>query len=135
MTREEIVSTIEKAIDNHLTLTVMYKYGFGDPIEVNFNPYIYGSDIMQYDFVWGFLTNNPMHYKMLVDFIVSAKLTTKKFTVESDSIYLYASEEEHWNRIKEIEQPEMKQQHIFDKGIDASTLDKFFEWRKANKIQ
>ena len=124
-----------KAIDNHLTLTVVYKYGLGDTIEVNFNPYIYGSDIMQYEFVWGFLTNNPMHYRMLVDFIVSAKLTTKKFTVESDSIYLYALEEEHWNRIKEFEQTGVKQQPVFGKGIDASSLDKFFEWKEANKIQ
>ena len=135
MEQEKIIETINKAIDNHLTLTVVYKYGLGDTVEVNFNPYIYGSDIMQYEFVWGFLTNNPMHYRMLVDFIVSAKLTTKKFTVESDSIYLYALEEEHWNRIKEFEQTGVKQQPVFGKGIDASSLDKFFEWKEANKIQ
>jgi hypothetical protein len=135
MEQEKIIETINKAIDNQLTLTIIYKYGLGETVEVNFNPYIYGADTMQYDFVWGFLTHSGLHYKMFIRFIESAKLTTKKFTVESDSIYLYAIEEEHWNRIKEIEQPEMKQSHVFGKGIDASNLDKFFEWKEVNKIQ
>lgn len=104
----EIEEKIIHAIENHETLLIKMKYGLGNELEVEFDPYIYGSDIMQYGFVWGFLPWNGLMYKIICDFILSVKSTKKKFTVQPYAIYLYAIEEEHRIRVREMNEPELR---------------------------
>ncbi|SHG04219.1 hypothetical protein SAMN05444274_1258 [Mariniphaga anaerophila] len=99
---------IIKAIEDHETLLIKMKYGLGNELEIEFDPYIYGSDTMQYDFVWGFLPWSNLMYKIMIDFIISVSSTKKKFKIQSDAIYLYAIEEEHRQSVKEMYEPEVR---------------------------
>lgn len=99
---------IENAIQNHKTILINTKYGLGQELEVEFDPYIIGSDTMQYGFVWGFLPWNNLMYKFILNNLLSVKITDKTFKVQSDVIYLYAIEEEHYYSVTEMYEPEVR---------------------------
>lgn len=105
MKSTDIEKKIIEAIENHKTILITFKYGLGDDLEIEFDPYIYGSDTMQYGFVWGFLPWSNLFYKLMFDFIISVKTTGKIFKIQSDAIYLYAMEEEHYHTIIEMHEP------------------------------
>ena len=115
MTKLEIEKTILKAIENSQSIKIKFKYGLGNETELLFDPYIYGSDTMQYEFVWGFLPESLLHYRLMADFIISAKLTNTKFEVQSDSMYLYSIEEEHRCRVAGMQEPKLR---VYAQGID-----------------
>jgi hypothetical protein len=104
----DIENKIIDAIENHKTILIKFKYGLGQELEIEFDPYIYGSDTMQYGFVWGFLPSSGLFYKLIFDFIISVRSTNKKFTVEPDTMYLYAIEEDHRIRVKEMDEPNLR---------------------------
>jgi hypothetical protein len=107
----EIDEIIKRAILDNQTITVKFKHGTGDELELDFDPYIYGDDTMQYGFVWGYLPTNLLFYKFMVDSIISVKLTQQTFIVHSEARYLYSLEEEHWGRVKAIEEPVL---HVYN---------------------
>ena len=115
MKKLEIEKTILKAIENNQTIKIKLKHGLGNEIELLFEPYIYGTDTMQHEFVWGFLPESLFHYRLMADFIISAKLTNTKFEVQFDSIYLYSIEEEHRCRVAGMEEPKLR---VYAQGID-----------------
>lgn len=86
-------------------MVVTLKYSGGSELETEMNPYILGEDIMQYEFVWGFLPHSGNYYKLELDKVVSVKDTIKRFKVEPEAVYLYAIEERHtavvapWHRV------------------------------------
>jgi hypothetical protein len=96
MEENRIKQAIKKAIDSNKTLDLTIKHGVGDTIEISLDPYILGSDTMQYDFVWGYIPFNKLYYKLILDFILSARVSEKKFEVQNDAVYLFALEEEHF---------------------------------------
>lgn len=114
MNRSEIEKIIIDATENHKTILVKMKHGLGKELEVEFDPYIYGSDTMQYQFIWGFLPWSNQIYKIMFDCIISVKLLDKIFVVQSDALYLFAIEEEHWSCVKEMYEPEIR---IYSQGI------------------
>ena len=101
------------AIENHETLLVKMKYGLGNEFEVEFDPYIFGDDIMQYKFVWGYLPSNKLYYKLIVDFIISIKKTNKKFEFNKGAMYINSFEEEHYASLKEMYEPRVR---VFSQG-------------------
>jgi hypothetical protein len=56
---------IRQAITEKRTLQI--KYGLGQNITIQLNPYIFGSDMMQYDFVWGFIYSPQRHFLQAFD--------------------------------------------------------------------
>ncbi len=114
MTNKQITESINKAIDNMKTMRLTIKSGIGGIIEIDFDPYIYGSDIMQYEFLWGYMPKSKLFYKMRVDSIVEAKTTNDNFIMQNDTLYLFAIEEEHWNHIKPILEKPVK---IYSEGL------------------
>lgn len=95
MDRKKIKDELKKAIKSRLTVQIKIKHGLGDNMEIDMNPYIVGSDFLQYDFVWGFTPHNRTFYKLTLAFVQSLELTEKKFNIEPGTVYLYAIEEEH----------------------------------------
>ena len=104
---------ITKAIEDHETLLIKMKYGLGNELEVEFDPYIYGSDTMQYRFVWGYLPWSNLYYKLIEDFIISIKKTNKKFEFNSGAMYINSIEEEHYASLKEMYEPRVR---VFSQG-------------------
>jgi hypothetical protein len=109
----KIEEKIIHAIENHETLLIKMKYGLGNELEVEFDPYIYGSDIMQYGFIWGFLPWNRLYYKLMVDFIISIEKTNKKFELNTKAMYINSSEEEFYASLKEMYEPQVR---VFSQG-------------------
>lgn len=55
MDNQRLIEILEKAIKNRLTVKIKIRHKLGEKIEIDFQPYIFGADMMQYDFVWGFI--------------------------------------------------------------------------------
>ena len=104
---------IIKAIEDHETLLIKMKYGLGNELELEFDPYIYGDDIMQYKFVWGYLPWSKLYYKLMVDFIISIKKTNKKFELNKGAMYINSLEEKHYASLKEMYEPRVR---VFSQG-------------------
>lgn len=121
MTHQEIDKVIRQAIETMQTVELKINYGLGDSvIEIDLDPYIFGADIMQYDFVWGFIPSQHLYFRLMYNSIVSAKLTNKKFIVQNDALYLYAMEEEHWSRAKGFDNSDGK---IYAEGLVKRTTE------------
>jgi hypothetical protein len=87
----------KNAIETNNEVSFDYKYGIGDKnIKVILQPYILGSDIFQYDFVWGLIPYNMTFYKFLIDNISSFRLTNNRYELSSEACYQYMIEEEHY---------------------------------------
>lgn len=100
MNAEKIDEIILKAIKEKLEVELKVKHGLGDIIEsVGFHPYIAGDDAFQHPFVWGYLIHNMTFYKFSFKHILSAKLTTSKFSVSNEACYQYSLDEDHSARI------------------------------------
>ncbi len=98
---KKIIDTIDKAIQEKKALILRVKHGLGSTLEdIGFEPYIYGDDTLQYPFVWGYLSHSGLFYKLLLDHIISAKLTEESFSVRPEACYQYALEEEHFSVLK-----------------------------------
>lgn len=65
-------------------------------VEVLMQPYVLGDDILQYEFVWGYLTDKQVFYKVLTDLIISAEAIEIPYTVIEDATYDYSIGEEHF---------------------------------------
>jgi hypothetical protein len=114
MSHGNIELKLVHAINTKTKLILTVKYGLGDELTVDFDPYIYGEDIMQYPFVWGFLPHSRNFYKFGLDRIIEAKDTIKRFLIESDAVYLYGLEESHKAVVKGLER-------VFPGGIPKET--------------
>ena len=88
----EMRAVITTAIENQQRLKVKLP---GDDFDMDFDPYIFGHDLMQHDFVWGYLTHNALMYKFRLTDFADVKLTRKKFDV-IHAAYYYSTEEEHY---------------------------------------
>lgn len=99
----DTIEIINKSINTQTRLSLKIKHGLGNSIEVDFDPYIYGDDTMQYRFLWGYLVHNRLTYKFRVADIVSAKLTEDKFKIIDYAWYYYSLEEEFWNIAPDFE--------------------------------
>ena len=95
-----IYEIIERAINDKKELIINMKYASGhgrDTLDdLSFQPYILGDDTMQFGFVWGYLSSNHLYYKILLENIITAKLTSRKFDVKDDACYQYIDEESHF---------------------------------------
>lgn len=92
-----MIETIKKAIHNKIELILTTKNGLGDKtVEVIFQPYIYGCDKMQNEFIWGFLPYSMSFYKFDISNIDSLELTGDSYTVLSAAYYRCAAREKHY---------------------------------------
>lgn len=92
-----LIDIIQSAIQEKKELLLKIKSG-EEPesyLEVFMQPYIYGNDILQYGFVWGYLSHNGVFYKVLTDWIVSAETIEIPYTVQDGSVYDQSPGEEH----------------------------------------
>ena len=87
---------IYEAIATSKQVRIKFQHGLGKEIQMDFQPYILGSDIFQHDFVWGYLLFPKTFYKFRLSDIVSILLTEITYTVLPDAVYLYMSQEEHY---------------------------------------
>ncbi len=86
---------IQKAINEKRRLLITVEHGLGNPIEIQFDPYIYGEDTWQRYFVWGL--DSSLHcYKYYLDWIKKVKLEGEHFKVDPNAVYYYSMEEEHY---------------------------------------
>ncbi|MEO6233327.1 MAG: hypothetical protein ABJB11_18620 [Ferruginibacter sp.] len=91
-----IVETIKDAISQKRELSLTIKYGVGQTIEIDIEPYVYGQDLMQYEFVWGYLPHSMTFYKLLIDHIEQAIITNEEVPVDNEkAMYIYSMGEEH----------------------------------------
>jgi hypothetical protein len=92
----EFQTSLHEAIKQGKELQIKIKYNLGGDLEVEFQPYIYGSDTMQHEFAWGFLTHSGLYYKFRLTDIISGKFTGATYKVRPDAFYLYSIEEEFY---------------------------------------
>lgn len=119
MDANAIDAIFRKAVETTTSVSLIVKYGIGGDIELLLDPYIYGSDILQYNFIWGYLPEQLKYYRLMSDFIISAKLTNKKFKMQSDACYLYSIEEEFWVTINELYEPVVR---VYIQGLPPETI-------------
>ena len=97
--KTDISSLIREAIETSKQSTLKMKYGLGSEITVDFQPYIHGHDIMQFEFTWGYLPFNKVFYKIHLENIISINISEITYTVLPDAIYLWSLEEEHFTAL------------------------------------
>jgi hypothetical protein len=115
MKNQDFNAIIREAVKNKQTLEFEVRYGIGnDFLKIELDTYIFGADIYQYDFVWGYLPDEQKYYKLMLEFIYSINQTHKNFIVQNDALYLYASEEEHWSRVDDEENENLK---VYGQGL------------------
>jgi hypothetical protein len=92
----KIVETIKSAIQQQKELLLKIKYGLGSELEILLEPYIYGEDIMQYEFVWGCINQNKTFYKVYLNIILEATINEEVFPIVLNAVYLYSTGESHF---------------------------------------
>lgn len=97
ITKAKLIETIKTGIETQTRLELKVIHGLGDSIDLDFDPYIYGDDIMQHGFIWGFLPHNLLIYQFRISDVVSARLSEEKFEVAADVYRYYCLEEEHYH--------------------------------------
>ncbi|MFD0795147.1 hypothetical protein ACFQZX_16105 [Mucilaginibacter litoreus] len=84
---------IKKAIESQKQLIIRY-------LEMDFDliidPYIYGEDLFQQEFVWAWFDHSGTCYKFFTEHIKSVKISKQGFEVQNGIEYYYASEESFW---------------------------------------
>jgi hypothetical protein len=88
---------IRESIITSKQINIKMICGLTNEISIEFQPYIYGQDIMQFDFVWGYIPLNKVFYKIHLDNVASVQVTEITYTVLPDAVYLYSIEEEHYS--------------------------------------
>jgi len=95
---------IKQAIYSNIEIEIEYLYGLqsdkrtvNEFTTVHLQPYIYGDDIFQYSFVWGYLPDRKVCYKFLLDNIRKVVLTKTNYKVVPEVSYQYSLEEEHYD--------------------------------------
>jgi hypothetical protein len=94
MEYNQINEIIKNAIKTQSVLSIQIKDDTDKPFLIEFNPYILGQDILQYDFVWG--ETRRLFYKLDLDKIESVSALPKKFEVSENACYQFSLEEEHY---------------------------------------
>ncbi|MDN4165038.1 hypothetical protein QWY31_05960 [Cytophagales bacterium LB-30] len=102
MVNRKTIDELKYAVNNRLTIKVKMKHGLGDNLEIEIDPYIIGSDLMQYDFIWGYISHSRTFYKLMLNFVQSIKLTSKNFKTLPKTVYLYSNEEDHYESVDDI---------------------------------
>lgn len=92
-----IEEKIKEAVETSKQVNIKMLYGLGNEISIEFQPYIYGQDIMQFSFVWGYIPFNRVFYKIHLDNIKSVQVTEITYTVLPGAIYMWSLEEEHYS--------------------------------------
>lgn len=92
-----LIDTIQSAIHEKKELLLKIKSGDESEtsLEVFMQPYVLGNDVLQYSFVWGFLSHNGLFYKVLTDWIISAETIEIPYTVQEGVVYEQSPGEEH----------------------------------------
>lgn len=93
---KEITDIISGAIHSAKAVHIKLWHTYYDSVPVVLNPYIYGLDILGYEFVWGCLARDMTYYKIFIDLITDATITEKEFIVDKSACYQYAMEEDHY---------------------------------------
>ena len=87
--------TIELAIQQKKELLLRVTYGPSEIIsDVFICPYLYGLDVLNYEFVWGYLPEHSTFYKVLVFHIIAAEIVEVPFEVLPCACYQYAQGDE-----------------------------------------
>ncbi|MBS1570551.1 MAG: hypothetical protein JST45_14070 [Bacteroidetes bacterium] len=89
---------IQRAIREKRKLMITVKDDGGRETEVQFDPYIFGDDKWQRPFVWG-IWNGFYAYRFYLEWITKVKLEGRHFIVDPNTVYYYASEEDHYERV------------------------------------
>ena len=97
-----ITDIIAKAIESKRELYLTLRHALKGTFSVTFNPYITGLDILEYEFVWGYLPASLSFYKIFADQILYAEIMTEKFLVKQEGCYQYAMEEVHYLVVPEF---------------------------------
>lgn len=84
-----LIDTIQSAIQEKKEVLLKIKSGDepGAFMEVFMQPYIYGSDVLQYNFIWGYLSHNGIFYKVLTDWVVAAETIEIPYAVQQGVVY------------------------------------------------
>jgi hypothetical protein len=90
---------IKAAIETKKQLVVRY---LDMDFDLTIDPYIYGEDLFQQDFVWAWFEHSGTCYKFFLEHFKSIKLTSKSFTIQPGIEYYYATEESHWAFVEGI---------------------------------
>ncbi|MCB9179564.1 MAG: hypothetical protein H6590_09110 [Flavobacteriales bacterium] len=108
---------IQKAILEKRRLLLTVEHGFGDAIEIRFDPYIYGQDTWQRYFVWGL--DSSLHcYKYYLDWVKKVKLEGGQFKVDPNAVYYYSMDEEHYACVENPEVVHQAYSHIDGRPVD-----------------
>ena len=97
----DIVNLIEKAINNKNELYLKVKTAQADKKkEVRFCPYIYGLDLLEIPFTWGYLPETKSFYTLLLSQIEELEIITIAFMPFPNAKYLKPPGEEHYCVVK-----------------------------------
>lgn len=108
MSTNNALALIETAIKTRSKLEMKVMSGSGGAVDVEFDPYIYGSDAMQFSFIWGYLPFNNLIYKFRLSDIIALKLLDKQFTVVDWAVYYYSCDEELWLLAEHLSTPHFR---------------------------
>lgn len=90
-----ITDTIELAIQQKKQLLLKVTYGDSDiESDLFICPYVFGIDVLDYEFVWGYLPDQDTFYKVLVLHVIAAEIIELSFDVLPQACYQYAQADE-----------------------------------------
>lgn len=81
-------SRIIRGITGKTEIILAVSHNKGNIIEnILFEPYIIGSDLFEYTFVWGYLPEAKIYYKFMIGNILTVKNTSKQISIREDASY------------------------------------------------
>lgn len=90
-----ITDTIELAIQQKKQLLLKVTYGDSDiESDLFICPYVFGIDVLNYEFVWGYLPDQETFYKVLILHVQAAEITELQFEVLPQACYQYLQADE-----------------------------------------
>lgn len=90
-----VTDTIELAIQQKKELLLKVTYGDSDlSSDLFICPYLFGIDVLNYEFVWGYLPVQDTFYKVLILHVQAAEIIELSFEVLPQACYQYVQADE-----------------------------------------
>lgn len=91
----------ENAISKRIELFLKVKLsGISDYQDIRLQPYIFGKDVLGFQFLWGYIPNLDVFYKILINLIGEAEELSISFTPLPNAKYIRPDGETHYCVVK-----------------------------------
>lgn len=95
-----MTETVKTAIQLKHKIAIKY---LNSELRITVDPYIFGDDLFQQKFIWGWVDHHGTCFKFYEDKIQEVTLLGDSFEVQKGIEYYYSMEEEHYEFVEGID--------------------------------